>query len=206
MKPVRAKIQKRDNRSLVQFVSTSNEIVRFRGGIHSDSSQSSPVISYPKGREKNLGRTRSLESADQPVRQMQSTQAALAQSSSTSTAILEFFSTPAGTRIVSPRFFERLARIRRLNPLHDAGRCTIRSQLSCHETHVWVHIAEEHLVTGAKVVQARFAVRRSEKPVLGALTIASKANVALTAVSRQRRFLRFTETALLVGFNECLQW
>ena len=63
MKPFRAKIQKRDNPSLVQFVSTSNEIVRFRRGIHSDPSQSSPVISYPKGREKNLGRTRSLESA-----------------------------------------------------------------------------------------------------------------------------------------------
>lgn len=48
----------------------------------------------------------------------------LAQSSSTSTAILEFFPTSTGRRIVSARFFERLARIRRLNPFHDAGRGT----------------------------------------------------------------------------------
>ena len=66
-------------------------------------------------------------------------------------------------------------------------------------------MAEKHLVAGAQVVQASFAIWSVGESMLGTLAIAGKPNVAFAAVSRQRRFLRFAETALLVGLDKCLQ-
>ena len=66
-------------------------------------------------------------------------------------------------------------------------------------------MAEKHLVAGAQVVQASFAIWSVGESMLGTLAIAGKPNVAFAAVSRQCRFLRFAEAALLVGLDKCLQ-
>ena len=71
-----------------------------------------------------------------------------------------------------------------------------------HEFHKRVDMLEEHLVARTEIVEPFLAVRSADEPVLGAFTVARKADRALPAVLRQCIVLVSSELPLLLGVCE----
>lgn len=119
--------------------------------------------------------------------------------------MLELPPAPAWTRIVPASLLKRFLMLLCGYPSHDVRGRSIRRQLSGHESHVRVDMTEEHLIAGAQIVQAGFAVGRFGEPMFGALAIAGEPDVAFAAVTREGRFLGFAEGTLLAGVDERLE-
>ena len=59
------------------------------------------------------------------------------------------------------------------------------AEFARHEFHVGVNVFEEELVARAEVIQSGLAIGGQDEAMFGALAVAGKADVALTAVARQ---------------------
>jgi hypothetical protein len=54
-----------------------------------------------------------------------------------------------------------------------------------HEFHIRIDVLEEAFVARAKVIQPGLAVGRADEAMLGALTVAGKADIASAAITGQ---------------------
>jgi len=70
-------------------------------------------------------------------------------------------------------------------------------QLFHHELHVRVNVFEKHLVSRAKVIQARLTIGSLDKPMLRALSVAGEPHLACPAIFWQGFELRRAELTLL---------
>jgi hypothetical protein len=77
------------------------------------------------------------------------------------------------------------------------GRRAAGPQQLAHGVHRGPDVAEERLVAGAQVMQARLAVGRGREPVLGTAAVAGEPDVAVQAVPGQRVPLSLPEFLLL---------
>src|SRR5664279_3776103 len=82
-------------------------------------------------------------------------------------------------------------------PLHHPGRRSILPQLFSHKAHVRIDVMEEVLVAGAQIVEPILARCCLSEAVLGALSVASEAHIAFSAIFGKSSFLRIAKSRLL---------